>query len=192
MDIRSDTFPPRPCPYLIALLANDGMELEAAVERMCYQTGCEYGACDEKGFCKDFTLLINKARQLAEADDVSDLEAISELGEGWVAEEALAISVFCALRYSDDFEKAMIAAVNHDGDSDSTGAITGNILGAYMGIESIPERFQRNLELRDIILEIADDLSNDCPLNSWDMKGTTEEEKRWENKYWYNNKNYKY
>lgn len=177
--------------YLIALLSNDGMELEAAVERMCYQTGCEYGAGDEKGFCKDFTLLINKARQLAEADDVSDLEAISELGEGWVAEEALAISVFCALRYSDDFEKAMIAAVNHDGDSDSTGAIAGNILGAYLGLSGIPDRFLENLELRDVIMEVADDLFEDCPLDSWNMGGATEEEIMWENKYFHNNRNYK-
>ena len=61
-----------------------------------------------------------------------------------------------------------------------------------MGIESIPESFQRNLELKDVILEISDDLSHDCPLDSWNMIATTEEDKRWENKYYHNNKNYKY
>ena len=177
--------------YLISLLVHNDISLEDAVDQMKTSISCEYGDAVPL-FCGYFRNLIDKACFLAEDLNVSAQDAIRELGEGWVAEEALAIAIFCSLRYSNDFEKAIITAVNHDGDSDSTGAITGNILGAYMGIESIPERFQRNLELRDIILEIADDLSNDCPLNSWDMKGTTEEERRWENKYWYNNKNYKY
>jgi ADP-ribosylglycohydrolase len=51
--------------------------------------------------------------------------AIAELGQGWVAEEALAISIYCAL-VARDFRHGVILAVNHDGDSDSTGSITGN------------------------------------------------------------------
>lgn len=173
--------------YLIALLAHSDMPLEEAVYKMIYETSCEYGDDD---FYGDFRNLIDKSWILAENVSISDQDAIKELGEGWVAEEALAIAVFCALRYSNDFEKAIITAVNHDGDSDSTGAITGNILGAYLGIEGIPEHFQENLELRDVILEIADDLSHDCPLNPWNMTAPSDEEKRWENKYLYNNKNY--
>jgi ADP-ribosyl-[dinitrogen reductase] hydrolase len=66
-------------------------------------------------------------------------EAIAELGEGWVAEEALAISVYCAL-VARDFRQGVVMAVNHDGDSDSTGAITGNLLGALHGVDAIPAR----------------------------------------------------
>ena len=176
--------------YLIALLANEDMELEDAIGMMCYQTSCEYGSDDEEGFYNYFRLLIDKACYLAEDESISDLKAIKELGEGWVAEEALAISVFCSLRYRTDFEKAIITAVNHDGDSDSTGAITGNILGAYLGLSNIPDHFLERLELRDIIMEIADDLLNDCPLNSWDMRLSTEEERMWNNKYFHNNKYY--
>ena len=128
---------------------------------------------------------------MAENKRINDQNAIRELGEGWVAEEALAIAIFCALRYSNVFEKAIITAVNHDGDSDSTGAITGNILGAYLGLSKIPDRFLKNLELKDIIMALAADLSENCPLNSWDMRGTNEEEMKWENKYWHNNKNYR-
>ncbi|MEN2983703.1 MAG: ADP-ribosylglycohydrolase family protein, partial [Dictyoglomaceae bacterium] len=57
-----------------------------------------------------------------------------------------------------DFRKALISAVNHDGDSDSTGAITGNILGAYLGIDNIPKEWIQKIELKDVILKIADDL----------------------------------
>ena len=52
----------------------------------------------------------------------------------------------------------MIAAVNHGGDSDSTGAVTGNILGAAVGYEAIPQFFKEDLELHDVILHMADDL----------------------------------
>ena len=52
----------------------------------------------------------------------------------------------------------MIAAVNHGGDSDSTGAVAGNILGAAIGYDAIPQFFKDDLELHDVILHMADDL----------------------------------
>ena len=88
----------------------------------------------------------------------TDLENIGHLGEGWTGEEALAIALFCALKHFDSFEEAMIAAVNHGGDSDSTGAVTGNILGAAIGYEAIPQFYKDDLEMHDLILHMADDL----------------------------------
>ena len=61
----------------------------------------------------------------------------------------------------------IIAAVNHGGDSDSTGAITGNILGAYLGYENIDDRWKKNLELYDVILEMADDLCHGCQMSEY-------------------------
>ena len=84
------------------------------------------------------------------------------LGEGWVAEETLAIAIYCSVKYQDDFSKALCVAVNHDGDSDSTGAVTGNILGAYLGYEKIPAQWKENLECADVIDEIALDLCHGC------------------------------
>lgn len=88
----------------------------------------------------------------------TDLENIGHLGEGWTGEEALAIALFCAMKHFDCFEDAMIAAVNHGGDSDSTGAVTGNILGAAVGYEAIPQYYKDDLEMHDLILHMADDL----------------------------------
>jgi len=85
-------------------------------------------------------------------------ERVARLGEGWVAEEALAISLYCALTAGDSFERGVLAAVNHSGDSDSTGAITGNILGALLGPEAIPQRWLEPLELRPEIEQVARDL----------------------------------
>ena len=105
-----------------------------------------------------FMDLMEKAITLSQ-EDIDDLDAIHELGQGWVGDEAIAIAVYCALKYPEDIEKALIAAVNHEGDSDSTGAITGNIVGAHVGLSGIPIKFIEDLELKDLILEIADDIS---------------------------------
>ncbi len=101
---------------------------------------------------------MKKALSLGLDPDVTDKEAIEILGEGWVAEEALAIAIYCAIAHKDSFEDAVCSAVNHKGDSDSTGAITGNILGAYLGIEEIPDFYLGAVELRDVILDISDRL----------------------------------
>lgn len=108
------------------------------------------------------TRLMDLATELSE-NGQSDLDNIHRLGEGWIAEEALAIAVYCALRYPNDFSKCLIASVNHKGDSDSTGAIAGNILGALVGFDAIDERWKNRLELKDLILEIADALCDDDP-----------------------------
>ena len=106
-----------------------------------------------------FDNLIAKAVEYSTETDVDELDAIRPLGEGWVAEETAAIAVYCALRYSNDFERAIIASVNHSGDSDSTGAVTGNILGAYLGYSAIPEKFLHNLELSDILTDFSTKLA---------------------------------
>lgn len=86
-------------------------------------------------------------------------QRLRELGEGWVAEEALAIGLYCALT-APDFETGVINAVNHDGDSDSTGLIAGHLLGALHGHVSIPERWLLTLELRAVLEQIASDLAS--------------------------------
>lgn len=106
---------------------------------------------------EDTLHLLEKAKEYAKSD-MSNERAIRLLGEGWHGDEAIAISVYCALKYSDNFEKALISAVNHDGDSDSTGAITGNILGTYLGIDNIPSKWQKPIELSDELKQIAIDL----------------------------------
>lgn len=78
------------------------------------------------------------------------------LGGGWVGEEALAIAI-CAALCADDLADGLRIAVNHSGDSDSTGAICGNILGARDGVAAIPEPLLRELELRDVIIALTRD-----------------------------------
>ena len=84
---------------------------------------------------------------------------IEELGAGWTAEEALAISVACFLTDLTPREQLLLA-VNHSGDSDSTGSILGNLIGANKGIQAIPLQWCEDLELVSVIESVAGAL---CP-----------------------------
>ena len=126
----------------------------------------------------ELTDRINLAITLSQNQD-SDLDNIHRLGEGWVGDEALAIAVYCALRYQNDFSAGIIAAVNHKGDSDSTGAIAGNILGAWLGFNAIDACWKKHLELYDVILEMADDLCQGCRMDAY----RTDDDPDWVRKY---------
>ena len=144
--------------------SNRGMTLKEIVEE-ARDTVAEIFAGDSH--LDELTALINTAITLSENDKV-DLDNIHTLGEGWVGEEALAIAIYCALRHQNDFSAGIIAAVNHNGDSDSTGAITGNILGAWLGFDTIDDQWKKDLELYDVILEMADDLCSGCQMSEYD------------------------
>lgn len=128
----------------------EGMELEDAVSAAVQELAAYPGNKE----CLD---LLNKAVELAKDNNPSE-NALRQLGGGWVGEEAIAIAVYCSLVHKNDFRKAVCLAVNHDGDSDSTGAVTGNMLGAYLGIEGIPAEWREHVELKDEIITLADDL----------------------------------
>ena len=109
-------------------------------------------------------------------------EAIVELGEGWSAEEALSIALACALA-APDYETGVRLAVNHNGDSDSTASIAGNLLGAMHGVDAIPKRWLLGLELRRVIIEVADDLSTftDWPIG--EFMPDSDEADYWKRRY---------
>ena len=115
--------------------------------------GADAAAMDE------FRKIVGNAMSL-EDDPQSDWQIIEDrIGEGWVAEETLAIALFSTLRHVDDFTGCLISAVNHGGDSDSTGAVAGNIIGAILGDDAIPGKFKKEIQLRDLLLHAADDLA---------------------------------
>ena len=126
----------------------------------------------------EFLEIMDRAVERARSD-WEDHRCIRSIGEGWVGEEAFGIALFCALRYPDDFSKAVTAAVNHSGDSDSTGSIAGNIMGAWLGMEGIESEWLEKLELRDEILELATDLHNGCPMSEY----SDVYDERWMEKY---------
>jgi len=87
-----------------------------------------------------------------------EAEIIENLGDGWIAEEALAMSLFASLIFENDFKNGVLFSVNHGGDSDSTGSITGNILGLINGIDQIPLGWKTNLIGYSIVNRMAENL----------------------------------
>lgn len=97
-------------------------------------------------------------------------ELVQELGEGWVAEEALAVALYAVLATEPSstadsagpaghFRAAIAVAVNHSGDSDSTASIAGNILGAHYGIDCLPADWLAALEAPEVIRGMAERLA---------------------------------
>lgn len=130
---------------LVALLVR-GVPLAAALART------KPLLATRRGF-EDTLAAVNAAERLA-SQAPAQHDAMVRLGGGWVGEEALAIGLYCALS-TPDFETAIILAVNHSGDSDSTGAITGNLLGAALGMAALPARWLEPLELADVTREMG-------------------------------------
>ena len=150
---------------MLNLIVNKELDILSSLNKSIDNLLRNYNIFNEND-TKYFIDLMNKAVKLS-SSNTNDIDAIKELGEGWVAEEALAIAVYSGLKYSNSFEDAVVCAINHDGDSDSTGSIAGNIIGAYLGEEAIPNYYTDNIELKDVILEIADDLSTPVPVSEY-------------------------
>jgi ADP-ribosylglycohydrolase len=139
---------------LIALVAA-GVPLDAALSRSRQQLAARPG--HEAALAG-----VDRALRLA-AEAALDPTQLASLGLGWFGDEALAMALYCAVSAEEagaDFETAVALAVNHDGDSDSTGAITGTLLGALRGEAAIPPRWLDQLELRGLVATIAEDLAS--------------------------------
>ena len=148
--------------HIIRKIAQDGFAAEEACQDVLMKIGRYFPDNDD---LPELTEKLEQAMDFAGKPGY-DLAAIHRLGEGKRAHEVLGIAVYCALRYSGDFDRALIAAANHGGKSDSAGSVTGSILGAALGYRNLPQKYAQKIELQDIILEVADDLWKDCPLDS--------------------------
>jgi ADP-ribosyl-[dinitrogen reductase] hydrolase len=121
---------------------------------------------------------IDAARRAASDGAAPSAEVVERLGRGWVAEEALAIALYAAL-VSGDFRSGVLLAVNHSGDSDSTGAIAGNLLGALGGEAALPAEWVQPLEARELIRRVATDLCQPAPRFDDDPEAHREHQRRY-------------
>lgn len=135
---------------ILARIWREGITLAAA-------TRASLAAHGETPCMEETRSIIEQVLALHAAGKQPSPESIERLGGGWVAEEALAIGLWCALA-AGSLEEGVIAAVNHSGDSDSTGLIAGHFLGLIYGPDAIPQRWLEQLELCDVIEQIATDI----------------------------------
>ena len=128
---------------LLLTAVQDGEEVEDAAGRLAHRFGPETSAAIEGALA-------------APRDGLP--ETVESLGGGWVAEEALAIALYAVLA-SDTFVDGLRIAVTHSGDSDSTGAIAGNLLGPIYPEETMAHPWRREIECVDLIDRLARDLA---------------------------------
>lgn len=155
-----------------------GATLDEAADRV------RAGAANLPHVVQELPLHLDAALELARRGPVSPEELVAVLGEGWVAEEALAVGLYAVLATqpgrgaepgntqpgqdehrdqllpdpaaaTEHFRAAIALAINHSGDSDSTGSIAGNILGAYYGEACLPEEWLAELEAPEVIRGMA-------------------------------------
>ncbi len=105
------------------------------------------------GISDEFGAVMLRVDHVAAWND--ELAALNHIGSGWIAPEAVAMAVYCAVRYPDDYVSAVRRAVNIPGDSDSVGCITGSLLAARLGLAAVPAAWIARLEGRDRLEELA-------------------------------------
>jgi ADP-ribosylglycohydrolase len=124
----------------------DGLELPEAIQQSSgILTG--YRGHEETLF------KIEQAIDLAEGQ-IDSLRAVETLGQGWIAEEALGIGIYAALK-GENYTEVIQMAANHSGDSDSTASIAGQVYGAWKGIEGIPQEWMEALDIRDVLARLC-------------------------------------
>jgi ADP-ribosylglycohydrolase len=96
-------------------------------------------------------------------------ETVESLGKGWIAEEALSIALYACLA-TKNLDDGLQCAIIHSGDSDSTGAIAGNLLGVMYPDDVFSHPLLSELGGRDIIAQLAIDL---VASQSWSLEEAT-------------------
>ncbi|MBR2937643.1 MAG: ADP-ribosylglycohydrolase family protein [Oscillospiraceae bacterium] len=117
---------------------------------------------------------LQDAITLAQSGSVSPQEGMEALGCRDTA-GCLAGAIFACLAGPEDFDRAIITAVNHSGMSSAVGAITGAILGAKLGEAALPEFYLESLECCSQLQTLAEDLVCGTPAlgvfdEAWDRK----------------------
>ncbi|MFZ5449098.1 MAG: ADP-ribosylglycohydrolase family protein [Thermodesulfobacteriota bacterium] len=106
---------------------------------------------------QDFSQALERLEEALEM--TSPEAALNHIGEGWVAEEAVTMALYCFLRSPDDFVATIRRGANTQGDSDSIASIAGGISGAYLGIRALPrdwvERIEKSAYLKDVAHRLA-------------------------------------
>jgi ADP-ribosylglycohydrolase len=132
--------------YLVKL-ALDGVEPDRMIPETLSFTS---------GISTEFEAALSKVSEYVEWPNEED--ALEHLGEGWIAEEAVALALYCFLKYPDDYRKTVLRGANTNGDSDSIACIAGGISGACLGVSAIPEKWIEEIEKSQYLNQLAEQL----------------------------------
>jgi ADP-ribosylglycohydrolase len=106
-----------------------------------------------QGWDECLTALRRLTNALRQPDDGGDPCQLT--GEGWVAEEALATALLCAVRHADDPVAALARGAVTAGDSDSIAALAGAFVGAAVGVAAWPREWADRIEYADQLARLG-------------------------------------
>lgn len=96
------------------------------------------------------------------ARDDDDGDVCRQTGAGWVAEEALASGLLCALRHAADPVAGLARAAFTSGDSDSIACLAGALLGAARGASAWPAGWAERIEYADQLAHLGRHWDRQC------------------------------
>ena len=163
--------------YMIAGIVQDrDSSLEAQFTNAADAVAAQFAAFPEAALLQK---KIKHSIYMALHGDKSPVEVLERL-ECMTAADVLCGAVYAAMVSHDDFDTAMVTAINHSGKSAAVGAITGAVLGAYLGAEALPGFYLDCLDAGAVIRELTADFYS-CTLgrvtrrlfdDDWDRKYT--------------------
>lgn len=106
-----------------------------------------------RGWDECLAALDHLVAALRRRDDGRD--ACLATGAGWVAEEALATGLYCALRHRDDPVGGLARGAATSGDSDSIACLAGAFLGAAHGMAAWPPAWAGRIEYADQLAALS-------------------------------------
>ncbi len=132
----------------ILRLTRDGIELAEAAQQA-------RGIISNRKGAGDTVAGIDAALAAARGGHQDHRKTIDSLGDGgWFGDDALAIGLYSAIA-GQSFPQVLSIAANHDGDSDSTASIAGQLYGASKGLADLPNAWIRRLDVLDIMLGLV-------------------------------------
>lgn len=139
--------------FLLAIQAMDS----------CYRAENEMAASLTAKLKKVMTLPMDAPQQVMEQLQCS------------TAAQCLAGAMYACLVSNGDFDTALITAVNHSGKSAAVGAITGAMMGGYLGEKKLPDFYLEGLEVAPALRVLAKDLAKGSPAmglfsTEWEQK----------------------
>jgi ADP-ribosylglycohydrolase len=105
------------------------------------------------GQVEDFDRALDRLEEALEMTSTD--AALAHIGEGWVAEEAVMMALYCFLQSPDDFLATIRRGANTQGDSDTIACIAGGISGAYLGLRALPPDWVNRLEKSAYLADVA-------------------------------------
>ena len=112
---------------------------------LAFHDAVEAAAC----FDVDTSKMISQAATLAKGPNAREPDEVLSQWQGWTGDEAVAAALYVFLRHPEDFKAAILEAANSPGDSDSIACMVGALVGAHMGVKSIPFAWVNNVEKCD-------------------------------------------